>query len=169
MWAAPVCSTWTFIGRATTKRNRLNPAGCSHNNRVRHANRMVICVVILFLCAHARGVHLWLEQPSSTLMDHFSPMMECVRWCLKHKQLVWLSAYGAASSKPLTIWSSSNKVSALSRSKPRSSGPSELFVRGKNGRVTGRQKVLKQSAAYPPAFGHAVAQTMVLVSKGIPK
>ena len=64
LWAAPVCSSWTFIGRSSTKRTASRPEGDGFNMRVRNANRMVMLLTMLFLLAVSRGVHCWLEQPA---------------------------------------------------------------------------------------------------------
>ena len=67
-WAAPVCSTWGFIGRSGTGRRAGHAAGDNNVPRTRYANRMVALLTMLFLVAYVRNVHIWIEQPTSSLM-----------------------------------------------------------------------------------------------------
>ena len=157
LWAAPVCSSWGFIGRAQTQRSPFNPAGNRMNRKVKHANRMVVLTCMLMVLAWTREVHLWLEQPQTTIMHRFSPAAELVAHILKHKQSVFLSSYGQASTKPLVIWCSHCVVAKLKRQKPRSTSR-KLYFKDKKGRTQGHAGALKESAAYPPQFGRAVAE-----------
>ena len=121
-------------------------------------------VAMLFLLAHNRNVNLFLEQPLTSLMPRFSPMKEVIEFCLEHKQMVWLSAFGAPSDKPLSIFCSSPAVASLKRSKPHNAS-SKLYVRNARGKCTGCSKALKESQAYPQAFGEAVAQIVFELSR----
>ena len=163
LWAAPVCSSWGWVGRAATKRSMMCPGGFVWNNKVRQANRMVVLLSMIFLLAFSRGVDCWLEQPSSSVMKAFSPMKEILTTFMPFHQQVWLSAYGAQSHKPLTIWSSNACVALLARKKPKA--VFKKLYKMKNGRTQGVVSDLKQSAAYPVAFGVAVANIIMKSSK----
>ena len=161
LWTAPVCSSWGFIGRSTTQRSSLNPGGNVFNNKVSYANRMVVLVSMLIMLAHSRHVWCWLEQPLSTVMQHFTPMKETIQYIMPYSQQVWLVAFGAESTKPLCIWCSSPLVHGLKRAKPSTSTKS-LCTKTKTG-VTGNKDDLVASAAYPPGFGKAVGTIMVML------
>ena len=93
LWTAPVCSSWGFIGRSTTQRSSLNPGGNVFNNKVSYANRMVVLVSMLIMLAHSRHVWCWLEQPLSTVMQHFTPMKDTIQYIMPYSQQVWLVAF----------------------------------------------------------------------------
>ena len=157
LWGAPDCAPWGWIGRSTTKRSSTMPRGDLFNPRVKRSNRMVVLLVMLFMLAVSRGVIVWLEQPSCTVMHRFSPMKEFVDLYMWQQQ-VWLKAFGSRTMKPLTIWCSSPIVQHLHRPKP---PPGlRLSVPAHCGGVNGDTKNLKGSAAYPVGFGRAVAALM---------
>ena len=164
LWAAPVCSSWGFVGRSTTKRSRWNPRGCRFNHRVLHANSMVVIVTMLFMLAYTRGVHCWLEQPTSSLMASISPMTEFLKVAMPHRQTVWLGAFGASSQKPLLVWCTSPVVTLLARPKPVHC--KQRLCRKVKGRYYGKKADLTGSSAYPAAFGRAVARLMIGLSCG---
>ena len=157
LWAAPVCSSWGFIGRSATGRWQGNAGGNRANSKTRNANRMVVLLTCLFLLAHFRGVHLWLEQPVSSLMAMFSPMAELMDEIMKCTTATYLFCFGSKSTKPIKIWSTCTLVANLKRKKPRNAGG---LAERKGNHVNGNSKALKQSQSYPPAFGAAVSQEM---------
>ena len=164
LWAAPVCSSWGFVGRSTTDRSPSNPSGCMFNHRVLNANSMVTIVTVLFLLAYTRGVHCWLEQPTSSLMAAFSPMTEFLTFAMPHRQAVFLGAFGASSQKPLLVWCTSPVVTLLARPKPVHC--KQRLCRKVKGRYYGKKADLTGSSAYPAAFGRAVARLMVHLACG---
>ena len=158
LWGAPNCAPWGWIGRSTTKRSQHMPSGDLFNPAVRRSNRMVVLLVMLYMLAMSRGVNVWLEQPSSTVMNMFTPMMEFIDMFMRKPQ-VWLKAFDSTTMKPLTIWSSSPIVHQLKRDKPRAG--KTLCVPSRNGGVDGVKDNLTASAAYPKKFGRALAQLML--------
>ena len=67
--AAPVCSSWTWINRATSRRSEAYPHGLDPREDVCAANKMVSRVVMLVRLAHALGA-LWIfEQPANSLLQ----------------------------------------------------------------------------------------------------
>ena len=162
LWGAPVCSSWGWIGRSTTKRNAHMPWGDLFNPSVKRSNRMVVLLVMLFLLSVSRGVHVWLEQPASTIMKFFTPMKEFLETYM-YEQQVWPKSYGSKTMKPLSIWSSSEAVHGLKRYKPRPGV--RLSKPARCGGTTGIAKELKESSAYPAAFGKAVAMLMKTIAR----
>lgn len=157
VWAAPVCGPWVFICRKGTQRTKADAHGDLGNPRVRRANVMVMHVVILLLIAWLRNLHLWIEQPVSSLMNYFSPFGEFLRSCVKHNVVTYLGApdFGADTAKPIQVWSSSREVEKLKRNKPKLS--KRLVHNADDGSVHGNKSLLKDSSAYPKGFGLAVA------------
>ena len=96
-----------------------------------------------------------MENPKSTLMGLVSPMRECIASMLKHKQLVYLGAFGGRTQKPLFIWSTTRRICRLARKQPKHL--KESLATTHKGRVTGKREALKESAGYTKQFGQAVA------------
>ena len=70
-WAAPVCSSWAWVGRSHTKRTSIHPAGDLTNKTVRNANQMVEYTCLLLLVACMRGAIIYVEQPNSSLLPKY--------------------------------------------------------------------------------------------------
>ena len=161
IWAAPVCSSWIWISRSGSGRNSKTPGGDTRLNRVRSGNIMVVRLVLIFLVCWVRGVHLFLENPMSTIIHQFSPLKELLECLMPFKETVHMGPYGTEVSKPLLIWSSCKAITSLWR-KPVKVGKT-LAIRNENGGVTGKKDELKESQAYPPDFGKAVAKLFILI------
>ena len=131
LWAAPVCSSWGFIGRSATGRSQGNAGGNRYNLKTKLANRMVVLLAHLILLAYVRNVHIWLEQPLSSIMPGFSPMTETIEERLEHACTTYLYAFGSASTKPLKIWSTCPNVQKLSRKRPKGKTGSLAVKKGK--------------------------------------
>ena len=153
-WAAPVCGPWVFICRHGTGRTVFQPEGDRDVKRVRMSNLMVIHVVIILLVAWYRNLTIFTEQPQGSLMSEFSPMREFISSCMPYSCHTFLGAFGASTPKPVVIRSSTQHIAGLARKRPRDL---ETLAETKDGKVNGKSSQLKQSAAYPKAFGEAVA------------
>ena len=66
---APVCSSWVWMSRSSTKRSDCSPMGNEGFHNVSLANKMVSRVVLLILLLHRRGCWVVVEQPSSSFMQ----------------------------------------------------------------------------------------------------
>ena len=115
---------------------------------------MVVRLVLLMLVAWCRGVHLFTENPLSTLIHFFSPLRELIESIMPHKVTIFLSSYGSLCPKPIFVWSTTSLVQQLKL--PKKATTERLAVK-KHGSVTGRKDALKSSQAYPAAFGQAVS------------
>ena len=89
------------------------------------------------------------------MVNLFSPMKEFIAWAMTFKIRTCLSNFGAASMKPIEVWSTHRFVNILQTSPKRCA--TKLVVK-KKGRVNGRGKLLKKSQAYPRLFGKKVAK-----------
>ena len=78
-WAAPVCSSWVWVGRYQTERTSNNPASNKINMSVNMANRMVFTCLLL-LVAFARGAYIYVEQPLSSLLPHIPVAKALFDW-----------------------------------------------------------------------------------------
>jgi hypothetical protein len=161
LWAAPVCSTWGFIGRSGTGRSASNAMGDNSVPRTRYANRMVVLTTMLMLLAYIRNAHVWIEQPSSSLMPVFSPLKEFLDFACGYSVTTFLQAFGSKSLKPLCIRCSAEEVMRLRRQRPHVRG--ENLATTKGTMVTGKRKQLRESQAYPPLFGKAVSEAMTAI------
>jgi hypothetical protein len=72
LWAAPPCSTWVWLSRASTGRDK-RVEGDAHNDYVQGQNALVCRLVLLLRLCMRRGVYWIVEQPRSTLMFEYAP------------------------------------------------------------------------------------------------
>lgn len=66
---APVCSSYTWINRASTGRSIENPLGDTTDPRISRANVMVSRTILGLLLSSARGLFWILEQPALSIME----------------------------------------------------------------------------------------------------
>lgn len=156
LWAAVECKTWIFISRYGTGRSQWNPAGNSKIPRIGNANKMAVAVTTLLVLAWYIDVHVFVEQPTSSLLRHFEPFATFARFYLKHSARTYLGMFGAPTPKPIDVLASTAEVSQLARSQPR--GLESLTSKNKDGSHTGKRMRMSQSSAYPPKFGVAVVR-----------
>jgi len=161
LWAAPECSSWIWVSRSGSGRSSYLPDGDITIPRIDKANRMVSRVVSLMLLAWSRHVHIFLEQPISSVMNFISPLKEFIASCLLFCTVTYLGAFGAKTMKPLNIWSTAKEVMGLKRPRPKSE---KRLVKKKDGRTYGKAKDLHDSSAYPLLFGRAVAEIYVYLA-----
>ena len=155
LWSAPVCSSWTWIGRSQTGRSSDTPYGDLESHIVVYMNKMVVNLTLLGLLAWVRGAHIFVENPVGTLIHKFSPFEEFLTSCCPHRSVAHLCSYGAPSQKSVLLWSSTPLVANLKL--PKVPTTQRLTVRDENG-VTGLSKALKSSQAYPVQFGVVVTK-----------
>ena len=156
LWAAPVCSTWGFVGRAGTGRTKATPGGDREQARTRHANSMVVLLSILLLIAWTRSVNLWVEQPAASLMPQFNPIKSIFKHIMVYSVTTYMSSFGGTTPKPLKIFSSTERVKSLRRDYNKDDCDEKL-VRKTDGKFYGKSKEMQASQAYPKEFGQCVA------------
>ena len=156
-WAAPVCSSWVWVSRSSSRRTATRPEGDTKISWVSQGNRQVKLTVTVLLVAFLRGAYVYVEQPCSSIMELFEPMTSFVKLIAKQKCRVALGAYGAESAKPIYIYTNDPCAHRLTKKTPKGTEFVQLCSKSENGSVTGIKGVLKASQAYPEDFGKAVA------------
>eukprot|EP00969_Alexandrium_andersonii_P190998 8437568-Alexandrium_andersonii.AAC.1 len=66
--AAPVCSSWVWINRGTSRRSWSNPLGDTRQATIAQASCMVARVILGLLICEAKSIWWVLEQPQGSLM-----------------------------------------------------------------------------------------------------
>ncbi|CAE7244498.1 unnamed protein product [Symbiodinium sp. CCMP2592] len=103
---APVCSSWIFMSRGSTKRSKYNARGNPSAPSVQQGNLMAARTAILLYLAAARGVWFVLEQPSGSLFQEHPRIQQLLRILKLRKKLIHMLDFGGFSSKPTWLYSS---------------------------------------------------------------
>ena len=163
-WAT-VCSTWIFLSRGSTGRRSGRvwglPGRAYISENVAVANAAATRMIMICLLLTFRKVCFILEQPLSSIM-HELPLWSCIPRQLSKKH-THMGSFGAFTPKPTWLLSGHTWHRGLCRPLPAD------FVNLNSGTVTkctsasGETKVaggprLKETQAYPPAYGVAVQQ-----------
>ena len=163
-WAT-VCSTWIFLSRGSTGRRSGRvwglPGRAYISENVAVANAAAARMIMICLLLTFRKVSFILEQPLSSIM-HELPLWSCIPRKLSKKH-THMGSFGALTPKPTWLLSAHTWHQGLCRPLPAD------FVNMNSGTVTkstgadGVTKVaggprLKETQAYPPAYGVAVQQ-----------
>ena len=163
-WAT-VCSTWIFLSRGSTGRRSGRvwglPGRAYITENVAVANAQATRMIMICLLLTFRKVCFILEQPLSSIM-HELPLWSCIPRQLSKKH-THMGSFGALTPKPTWLLSAHTWHQGLCRPLPAD------FVNMNSGTVTkstgadGVTKVaggprLKETQAYPPAYGVAVQQ-----------
>lgn len=159
---APVCSTWTWVNRYTSKRSDWRPLGCKNVPSVVEANIMVSRQILLLWIYTARKIYWVLEQPLNSLMEKHPRFLELASRICITRTSINMGDFGATSKKPSWIYSSHPFITELKeyagtygRKRPQT----QIVKRytDKNGKkcVQGGA-ALKASQHYPEGFGMAM-------------
>ena len=97
---APVCSSWVFMSRGTTKREIFNPLGDTSCLSVRVGNAMVARAVLLLHLYEARGMFWVLEQPQNSLLEEHPRFADFCRRFDVYKVRILMGEFGADTEKP---------------------------------------------------------------------
>ena len=166
---APVCATWGWVNRGTSRRTPFFILGDTEVDGVAAANLQVSRVVLILYIYEAQGVWWVLEQPRNSLLEQHPRFQSFLSHREVFRTRVDLGSFGSSSQKPLWLYSNKKWVGEISRYASRWWDPSmtdmELVqVRPDSTgalRVYGVPKSLHESQHYPPAFGEAVATVHV--------
>ena len=153
---APECRSWIWCSRSKTFRSKFKPWGDSTKNFVYLANIMVFNLSVLLLVAHIRGVAIFVEQPSSSLLRSYEPFKTFWEYALRHTARTYLGAFGAKTPKPIDIMSNCSDVHKLRRPPPQ--GLDRLCSKDSKGGVNGKKSMMSSSQSYPSGFGRAVSK-----------
>ena len=104
LWLAPPCGSWVFLSRGSTGRSRTRPRGSKRYDNVKRANRLCRRMLYLAEYARAKGIHIVLEQPFSSLLPLYPPVRRFLRRHAAQSLQVSLGAWGAASEKLGLTW-----------------------------------------------------------------
>lgn len=162
IWAAPVCSTWTFMNRGTSCRKPWRPLGLVSVPSVRQANIMVSRVAMLCKLADNLGSWWCLEQPRGSLLERHPRIAQLIASGRVWRTSLNMADFGGSSLKPLWVYSNRQFVHELAEW----AQPVKLTDPTKLAKVyidsAGRKRVqgtseLKASQAYPDRLGEAAA------------
>ena len=180
LWLAPQCSTWlSFVSAYTMQRKLHNQyEGDTCRLDVLEANCTARCIAFLIRFATARGVRFIVENPQTSFLWKYPPLVQALRECSAVTHNTYHGAFGGRSVKPLTLYSTvhpdfimrhlvrprreaKSKVDVLRASNPANAGPLIRSVRFKKGKgrawKQGNKNNIADSAAYTKEFGEAVA------------
>jgi len=125
---APVCSSWTWMNRGTSKRSKERPLGDESLAYIQDANRMVSrCIMIAAICICLGHVFI-LEQPANSLMEHHPKF----RWLLDLARRgvlrtascrTWMGMFGGCTPKPTLLYSNATWLDKLKRTFNRAEAP----------------------------------------------
>lgn len=99
-WFALPCSSWVFISRGSSKRNRLRPHGQRRYLKVKQANRLARRLVYACRFVEKKGAYWVLEQPVSSLVYLYPPVRALLLQPGVREIRVPLGEYGASSVTP---------------------------------------------------------------------
>ena len=166
---APVCATWGWVNRGTSRRTPCFILGDTEVDGVAAANLQVSRLVLILYIYEAQGVWWVLEQPRNSLLELHPRFQQYLRDHEVFRTGVDLGSFGSSTQKPLWLYSNKKWVGEISRYASRwwdsSMADLELVqVRPDSTgalRVYGVPQSLHESQHYPPAFGEAVAAVHV--------
>ena len=133
---------------------------------VREGNTMAVRIVLAVAIMAVKGV-LWLiEQPSSSLFRYHPAFVWLQTKIPIVRQFVWLGSYGAASPKGIHLYGMHPCIHGLYKPLPNRLWKDAKLITNKSVDSSGRLRcsggpMLKQSQAYPHAFGRAIQKLWV--------
>jgi hypothetical protein len=167
-WAAPPCSTWVFLSRHSTGRDKVI-TGNPNSDYVVAQNALVERLLLVCRLCIARGVYFIIEQPMSSCMWEYPKFAKFLKKHPEIKQIkLQMGAYGLLAQKDTILMGTAPYLGALGRKMVQSeiqhvaAEAMETTVtyidEGGTKRCHGG-KDLKQTQAYPLGFGaaHALA------------
>ncbi|CAE7373324.1 unnamed protein product [Symbiodinium natans] len=115
---APVCSSWVFMSRGTTKRTKGRPLGDQEAPSVDAGNRMASRVAILLFIACAKRVHIVMEQPRGSLLQEHPGMQALFSRTTWYKHHILMRNFGGPTDKGTWLYSSHKLIQDLYRFRP---------------------------------------------------
>lgn len=104
--AAPVCSSFVFVSKGTTKRTASNPGGDESCPSVVAGNELMSrTLTLLWVCA---SLSIWwvLEQPKGSIMEMTAPFQYFIHKISTYRSHIAMKEFGAPSLKPTWLYSS---------------------------------------------------------------
>jgi hypothetical protein len=167
-WAAPPCSTWVFLSRHSTGRDKVI-TGNPMSEYVEAQNALVCRLLLVCRLCIARGVYFIIEQPTSTCMWEYPNFVDFLN---KHPEInrvkLQMGAYGLLAQKDTMLLGTAPYLEALHRRMVQSEiqhvaneamQTTVSYIDGGGAKRCHGGKDLKQTQAYPLGFGaaHALA------------
>ena len=170
-WWAPVCSTWVSMNLGTSMRTEQRWWGDTHQEEVAQANEMVWKMVCIVLYGLSLGFIFIIEQPASSLMLRHPAMILLKHFCSPknggrfRQTSTFLGMFGASTQKQIKPFSNWSRTSRLQRKFKNvgqfdSEGVTRSYVDASGKRKCCGGKRLKETQAYPDAFGKEVGRLM---------
>lgn len=157
LWLGTPCSSFVVLCRAQSLRNLANSfLGDESKGFVAVGNALGEISALLFFLAWCLDIFVILEQPQSSCLPVMATMKIVLRFCRAQRYTTYMGQYGGASAKPLQLWSTWPRVSALECPRPETGG--EALVIREGTAFTGCKHLLELSQIYTSIFGRAVAQ-----------
>ena len=164
--SAPVCSSFTWINRGTSKRSMAFPLGDRTVSSVVLGNTIVSNLMLQLWLLSNIGVIWILEQPARSLMEEHPRFQLVLTAFPVYKLHVWMSDFNAPTAKPSWLYSNSPYIAELLNFRVRDSKGyvrcQKKCVVKKKRRADGSMSVsggpdLKATQAYTREFGQAVS------------
>ena len=168
LWAAPPCSTWIFLSRHSTGRDK-DPSGNWQTSAYVASQNALVCRLLLLarLCI-ARGVYYIIEQPRSSCMFEYAPFAAFLQKHPATSVSTEMGAFGMKAEKDTILMGTAPYLPMLVR---RLTPEQRKEIRSDNSkkqtavvsyRADGSRNVhggrdLKSTQAYPIGFGCAHA------------
>ena len=180
VWLGVPCSSWVWVGRGNTDRRGYCPAGNPDSPYDKLHNKIAENSARLAAVAAALGLYFVVEQPSSSLLWLYWPMVKVLYLNEAYRASITLGRFGASTLKPIRLYGTAPWLHALSEknvalakasktregsNKPRKGTLVKVTV-SQFGRknVSGNVKALKASGAYPEALCSEIAKLQLEVT-----
>ena len=163
--AAIVCSSWVNLNRGTSGRSVLRPLGNKDVPSVKSGNLQASRLCLLLQLMDALKVFWVVEQPAGSLLMHHPRLRIFKTRVPVWKHLVRMLHFGHLARKATWLYSGHSWIHEVDHYRLRYHGSAQasqkLYRAGINNRgekTYTANKHTKKSAAYPPAFGRAMAR-----------
>ncbi len=166
VWIGMPCSSFVFVGRANSGRSAWLPAGDTDKEYTRLHNALAELAYNVALLAFYLGLVYVIEQPVTSCLFDWLPMVRALARTEAKRSLVHMSAFGGLSRKTMCLWGTAPWLSVLEEYSRmgfgQRRGEAEELVTQKiradgSKCITGKRKALKESGAYTELFGEVVA------------
>jgi len=101
LWLGVPCSSWVFVGRANSGRFAWLPAGDTGRPYTRLHNHIATVAVDLARLAFFLGLVYVIEQPLTSVLYEWLPMVGLLGRTGARRVVVHMAAFGADTSKPM--------------------------------------------------------------------
>mmetsp|Transcript_155014 Transcript_155014/g.269612 ORF Transcript_155014/g.269612 Transcript_155014/m.269612 type:complete len:298 (-) Transcript_155014:52-945(-) len=157
----PPCNSWITSSQSFYKRSKTRIAGDQTKPEVLQWNQVADFVGKVLECCIALGIYFVVEQPVSSLLFEWPPIATALLHGHARRISFSLAKFGAASLKPLQLYSNVPWLYTLEAIAGATSIPSSLVSLASSsagGSWTGNKSAMAESATYPPTFCTVIAK-----------